>query len=288
MTDAAKDVTTPFYKSGTFWLVVATVAYLAAILLVVGKRGQCGGADVPIFFEGLRGLHHYYLSCRPLNVLGDFLAGVFAPLALIWLAAAVFIQSRELAAQRQELTLARDEARQTREVLQQQADESRSTAAYIGKQTKILEIEHARKDEELKVARLRELVDYFKTRVFVKGGFYIEGTKTNQQGISSAFSLPLADDSLLHDESHAFVTLQLVARTYREELEKMHAEQSVRIKRVALEDIEQAHKGAAHIARMAAKIPVAAAAWPALLQAGKLAEELKKLLECCQMFETED
>ena len=65
------------------------------------------------------------------NELGDFLAGGFAPLAFVWLAGAVFIQSQELAAQRQELKL-------TRDTLKAQTKEIEETTRYIGMQTEIL------------------------------------------------------------------------------------------------------------------------------------------------------
>ena len=138
----------PLHKRPLFWLIVVTAVWCLIVLAIVMKRSQCGAADVPIFFEGLLGLHRYYLACRSLNEFGDFLAGVFAPLALIWVAGAVYIQSQELAAQRTELELARVEARQTREVLKQQAEESRASTVYTGKQTKILAREQTLREQE--------------------------------------------------------------------------------------------------------------------------------------------
>lgn len=129
----------PLHKRPLFWLIVVTGIWCAIVLAIVMKRDQCGDTDVPLIFEGLFGLHRYYLACRSLNEFGDFLAGVFAPLALIWVAGAVYIQSQELAAQRKELELARDEARQTRVVMREQAAESRAATGFIGKQTEIME-----------------------------------------------------------------------------------------------------------------------------------------------------
>jgi hypothetical protein len=57
-----------------------------------------------------------------LNSLGDLLSGIFAPVAFIWLVAAVNIQSKELSAQRVELALTRSEMEQSRAVMQKQAD----------------------------------------------------------------------------------------------------------------------------------------------------------------------
>lgn len=67
----------------------------------------------------------------PANEIGDYLAGVFAPLALLWLIAAVFLQKSELAAQRQELANARF-------VALQHVEQARKNVAFIEEQTKIL------------------------------------------------------------------------------------------------------------------------------------------------------
>lgn len=109
------------------WLGVLTVVWLAVVLTMVAKRQQCGGADVPILFEGLIGFHQNYLSCRSLNDLGDFLAGAFASLALAWLAGAVYLQTVELREQRLALLV--------------QMEETRATTAQLRGQTHLLEQE---------------------------------------------------------------------------------------------------------------------------------------------------
>ena len=55
-----------------------------------------------------------------LNELGDFLAGVFTPLAFSWLVYGYFLQSRELRLQREELTLTRKQLGKQTELLQEQ------------------------------------------------------------------------------------------------------------------------------------------------------------------------
>lgn len=60
-------------------------------------------------------------TCLTANEWGDYLAGVSAPVAFVWLVTAVFIQSRELAEQRKELALTREEFRLNRDVLEAQA-----------------------------------------------------------------------------------------------------------------------------------------------------------------------
>ncbi|MEW4457781.1 hypothetical protein AB1K42_06765 [Roseibium algicola] len=108
-------------------------------------------------------------DCLELNELGDFLAGAFAPLAFIWLAAAVFIQANELAAQRRELSMTREELKLGRAVAVRQtkaanaqASEAKRSADHFELQTKILEDEQRTRHEReanslLDTLREREL-----------------------------------------------------------------------------------------------------------------------------------
>ncbi len=57
------------------------------------------------------------------NELGDFLAGVFTPLALGWLVYGYFLQTRELGLQRQELALTRDKLSEQVELLRKQRED---------------------------------------------------------------------------------------------------------------------------------------------------------------------
>lgn len=89
------------------------------------------------------------------NELGDFLAGVFAPIAFLWLVAAVLIQRREL-----ELT--RIEFEMNRTVTEKQATEAERQAQFIGRQTDLLTAESAERAQnrldELYRERSRSLV----------------------------------------------------------------------------------------------------------------------------------
>lgn len=87
-------------------------------------------------------------ACLAANEWGDYLAGVFAPLALIWLIAAVWIQSSELREQRKELSLTRAEVRDNRAVMEAQADEARRQAEFIGRQTQMLEADRTARETE--------------------------------------------------------------------------------------------------------------------------------------------
>lgn len=80
------------------------------------------------------------LSCLEPNALGDTFAGAFAPVAFVWLVAAVMLQRNELAAQRQEL-------REAREVAVQQVEEARKNVGLLSAQTAMLEEDRKAKAE---------------------------------------------------------------------------------------------------------------------------------------------
>jgi len=80
--------------------------------------------------------------CLSANEWGDFLAGVFAPIAFLWLVGTVMIQSDELREQREELKI-------TREVMKKQTGEAEKQAAFIGLQTAIFQQE--KRDEQLRM-----------------------------------------------------------------------------------------------------------------------------------------
>jgi hypothetical protein len=109
-----------------------------------------------------------------LNEWGDFVAGVSAPIAFIWLVVAVILQSAELREQRKELALTRQEVKDNRAVMDDQA-------GYIGAQTKIMTDEHKAAEAsdildaciELIATRLRQYFNglSFSTRVdFLESG----------------------------------------------------------------------------------------------------------------------
>jgi hypothetical protein len=121
-------------------------------------------------------------SCLAANEWGDYLAGVFAPLAFFWLVAAVFIQSRELSEQREELRLTREEFAHNREVMKAQATEARNQAEFIGLQTKILEREERSRAVSSAVAEfdetvteLSELIAQRLTHVAILNGIDVNG-----------------------------------------------------------------------------------------------------------------
>lgn len=98
-------------------------------------------------------------ACLAANEWGDFLAGAFAPVAFLWLAGAVYIQSQELSAQRAELKLTREEMRQQRGVMAQQAEEAKNQAEFIGTQTRILERQEKSAQRADEIRRFDQLLN---------------------------------------------------------------------------------------------------------------------------------
>jgi len=94
---------------------VISLVYCACLVLVVTFL-----VEVPADAKCLGG----YFPCMPPGEIGDSLAGIFAPLAFLWLVAAVLVQSQELQEQRRELKLTRTEFELSRDV----AIESKSVA----------------------------------------------------------------------------------------------------------------------------------------------------------------
>lgn len=78
----------------------------------------------------------------PPNNFGDALAGIFAPLAFLWLVVATFLQKEELISQRHELE-------QSRKALQLQAQELNASVEQLSLQTTIMKNEHDRSVAEL-------------------------------------------------------------------------------------------------------------------------------------------
>jgi hypothetical protein len=167
------------------WLwfgIVVTLLYAGILYAILPPPKTCAAAiGVVRFFD-----------CYELNEAGDFLAGVFAPIAFLWLVVAVLIQSQELSLQRQELAATRAEVTENRRVAQAQADEAKKQAEFIGKQTEILEAER-RRAEETEVdrdiaARVAGLVELLRSSL--RSGVSLETT----DGGTSGYSPPLKVD----------------------------------------------------------------------------------------------
>lgn len=105
---------------------VLTGAYLGLIVVAFG-----------LFYSTGRHLG-VVVDDEKLNSLGDFLSGIFAPLAFFWLVVSVKTQSKELAAQREELAMTRQEFVDNREVMREQAAAAEAHKDFVQQQTEIM------------------------------------------------------------------------------------------------------------------------------------------------------
>lgn len=100
-----------------------------------------------------------FVSDKYLNLIGDTLAGIFSPLALIWLVAAVLIQSQELKLQRQEIA-------DNRAVMQDQAKAAEAQAHFVKLQSQPMqeqiELQKLVARANYKVSLLDERVSLYK------------------------------------------------------------------------------------------------------------------------------
>lgn len=156
-------------------LSVATLIYLPFAYMLIGDTEAC--APVVATDREFWEFYYRYLACRPINELGDTLAGFFAPLAFLWLAGAVYIQSQELSAQREELNETQELMKQQLVVAQEQVKETRASTNLFEKQTAILVAEHEKRlqdasnkefDEDLNLffSQLKGLKDGLRLTVY--------------------------------------------------------------------------------------------------------------------------
>lgn len=132
-------------KNKTFTLLaIVTLVYFGAYYLLVLETEACDPMQkwVKISPHWFLGFWDRYLGCRQVNELGDALAGAFAPVAFLWLAGAVHIQSQELAEQRRELNETQEVMREQLTASEAQVEETKASTALLKLQTEILEIQN--------------------------------------------------------------------------------------------------------------------------------------------------
>jgi hypothetical protein len=133
------------YTNPVVWGLGLTVS-LGVLVLFLGAQHSPDG----------RTRYLEFLSSPP-NAIGDTLAGIFAPLAFIWIVVTVFLQSHELSEQRKELSLTRDELKLAREAQEHQLK-------VMQKQADIFESEKRQRDQyearEVVEALLKKTFDY--------------------------------------------------------------------------------------------------------------------------------
>lgn len=131
-----------------FFAVLGCLGWLALSVFLLLNSQACEPSAATVI-----GRH---LTCLPPNNIGDFLAGVLAPLAIIILALAAFLQSRELRAQQTELKETRDVFIQQSDLMRQQIIEAKRSGDLLERQNAILV---AQEETRLKEYGKAELLD---------------------------------------------------------------------------------------------------------------------------------
>jgi hypothetical protein len=129
-----------------------SLVYCVCLVLIIAFL-----ADIPADAECLGG----YFPCMPLSEIGDALAGIFAPLAFLWLVAAVMVQSQELQEQRRELELTRNEFQLTRDVAVESKGVAEAQAKAAHAQAQAVEIQNEILREQLEAQRKVNLDEDF-------------------------------------------------------------------------------------------------------------------------------
>lgn len=147
MTENAETPHKKTKKSITIWVLsTMSFAYIGIVYFLIRETQTCN--NVAISANWFKGFWDQYLGCRSVNELGDTLAGAFAPVAFLWLMGAVFIQSQELKAQREELDETQEVMRAQLQVSLQQVEETKASTELFKKQTEILEKEQRLREQK--------------------------------------------------------------------------------------------------------------------------------------------
>ncbi len=169
------------------------------------------------------------------NNLGDLLAGVFAPLAFLWLFVATLLQKKELEAQREELSL-------NRKVLALQAEELRNSVAQLKAQAQILEKQFKAQSQQQTLEDIRERIAGLCSILIVKvGGDSSRSTSGSVYRVNSF----LSENGLREMQSDGNLTflLEEINRRLSRELRilRENAEKGLAIevrKRPSIEDVK--------------------------------------------------
>ncbi|WP_421398111.1 hypothetical protein [Agrobacterium fabrum] len=159
-------------KSRTYLVLIAiSFAYIGVYYLLMRETQECKSAtDVFIRDHWFHGFWDRYLACRSINELGDALAGAFAPVAFMWLAGTVFIQSQELLAQRQELDETQEVMREQLNVARLQVEETKASTLLFKEQTQILKEQQIQREMEIADAEFDSAIAAFQQVVNQRSG----------------------------------------------------------------------------------------------------------------------
>lgn len=140
---------TPKRSNVKRWCAALSILYVAAYCWLFRNTEICDAMQYPVNL-----LPDRYLACRSISELGDALAGLFAPLAFLWLVGAVLIQSEEL-----------DDTREVMKkqlaVAEQQVQETKASTELFREQTEILKADRLDRLEQKTNKEFDEALVFF-------------------------------------------------------------------------------------------------------------------------------
>jgi RNAse (barnase) inhibitor barstar len=161
----------PFKKC--FWV---TGLYALLMTALLWQSNSCDTSiTIPVWSA---------IACLKPNELGDTLAGLFAPLAFFWLVAAVYIQSLELRAQREELADTREEIKLNRGVASEHAEAAKLTSKAMEAQTRVLEQGAKKQDMAECDAQFAAIISEIEDRMSSLGNVFLFEVKHGQKSQS--------------------------------------------------------------------------------------------------------
>lgn len=152
-----------------------------------------------------------------LNELGDFLAGIFAPLAFLWLFVATMMQSQELKLQRKELT-------ENREVMQEQADAAKAQAKFIEAQTAAMQRQTVLNEQQLamtlragerahRIAMFEKRIEIYNKLIAIGKEDFYNSYQFDQQVVDDMFDLSNRSEFMFDDEFNDWIS-DVAAKMY--------------------------------------------------------------------------
>lgn len=183
------------------------------VLGIIGSILFMGAGLAPIFFGP--GFTATFAVTSDTNAalqnagnLGQFLSGLFAPVAFVWVVLAVFLQGRELELQREELGL-------SRRALELQADELKNSVEQLKAQAEVLSKQFNAQQEQKAFTNILEGVRGICSIIIEKfSGNGMEMTSAGELTAAAWFS-PNGLTELLENENYTFLVSEITQRMDR-------------------------------------------------------------------------
>lgn len=169
MQDKAEDAQSAIRKP-PFWIRIPSWVIVGIAVLVGGVYG-CFYISVITHSKKCEGFSGIFflrdcLAQLDVNAIGDALGGAFGPLAFVFLAAALIVQSMELAAQRYEIDETQSVMAAQLEVAREQVQETKTAIELTKQQTMILRRQQEIEEQRLADAEFDEKIEKLRAQAY--------------------------------------------------------------------------------------------------------------------------